>query len=60
MPGNFVALAPRHLVMPAGNPATRRLLEDAGCTVVEVDIREIQKSGGAMHCMTAFLRREPA
>jgi N-dimethylarginine dimethylaminohydrolase len=58
MPENIVALAPGHLVMPAGNPYTRRLLKDAGCTIVEIDLQEIQKSGGAMHCMTGFLKRD--
>jgi N-dimethylarginine dimethylaminohydrolase len=58
MPENIVALAPGHLIMPAGNPRTKRLLEDAGCTIVEIELREIQKSGGAMHCMTGFLKRD--
>jgi N-dimethylarginine dimethylaminohydrolase len=58
MPGNAVALAPGHLVMPAGNPRTKQLLEEAGCTITEIDICEIQKSGGAMHCMTGFLKRD--
>lgn len=58
MPENIVALAPGHLVMPAGNPCTKRLLEEASCTIIEVELREIQKSGGAMHCMTGFLKRD--
>lgn len=58
MPGNVVALGPGHVLMPAGNPHTRRLLEEAGCRVVEVDTSEINKSGGSIHCMTGFLRRE--
>jgi len=57
-PANGVALAPGHLVMPAGNPRTTRLLEDSGCTVDTVDVKEIQKSGGAIHCMTGFLKRD--
>jgi N-dimethylarginine dimethylaminohydrolase len=58
MPENIVALAPGHLVMPAGNPRTKSLLEEAGCTIVEVEMRELQKSGGAMHCLTGFLKRD--
>jgi len=58
MPGNIVALAPGKLLLPAGNPVTKGLLEDAGCEVIEVDVSEIIKSGGAIHCMTGFLRRE--
>jgi N-dimethylarginine dimethylaminohydrolase len=58
MPENVVALAPGHLVMPAGNPHTKKMLEDAGCTIVEIELRELQKSGGAMHCATGFLKRD--
>jgi len=58
MPGNAVALAPGHLVMPAGNPHAKQLLKETGCTITKVDIQEIQKSGGAMHCMTGFLKRD--
>jgi N-dimethylarginine dimethylaminohydrolase len=56
---NFVALAPGKVVMPAGNPRTRELLEGAGVTCIEVDLSEIIKGWGAVHCMTAFLRRDP-
>ncbi len=58
MPGNIVPLAPGHLLMPAGNPQTKALLEEAGCTIIEVELREIQKSGGSIHCMTGFLKRD--
>jgi N-dimethylarginine dimethylaminohydrolase len=58
MPENVVALAPGHLVMPAGNPYTKRMLEDAGCRIVEIELAELQKSGGAMHCATGFLKRD--
>jgi N-dimethylarginine dimethylaminohydrolase len=58
MPENVVALAPGHLVMPAGNPHTKRMLEDAGCKIVEIELKELQKSGGAMHCATGFLKRD--
>jgi len=58
MPENIVALAPGQLAMPAGNPRTKQLLKDAGCTILEIELREIQKSGGAMHCMTGFLKRD--
>lgn len=58
MPGNFVVVAPRQILMPAGNPRTRWLLEEAGCEVEEVDTGEINKSGGSIHCMTGFLKRE--
>ena len=56
---NFVALRPGKVVMPAGNPNTRALLEDVGVECVELDLSEILKGWGAVHCMTAFLRRDP-
>ncbi len=58
MAGNIVALAPGHLLLPAGNPRTKALLEKAGCTIIKVELREIQKSGGSIHCMTGFLKRD--
>lgn len=58
MAGNIVPLAPGHLLMPAGNPRTKALLVQAGCTIIEVELREIQKSGGSIHCMTGFLKRD--
>ena len=54
---NFVALAPRKILMASGNPRTRELLEEHGAQVLEVDIGEIQKGWGGLHCMTAFLKR---
>lgn len=56
---NFVVLEPGKIVMPAGNPLTKKLLVDAGVEVIEVDISEIRKGGGALHCITAFLKRDP-
>ncbi len=55
---NFVALEPGKIVMPAGNPHTRDSLEKAGVEVIEIDIDELQKGWGAIHCMTAFLKRD--
>jgi len=54
---NFVALKPGLVVQPAGNPRTRAILETAGIEVIPVDISEILKGAGAVHCMTAFLKR---
>jgi len=56
---NFVALEPGKVVMPAGNPLSRRVLEDGGIEVIEADISELMKGRGAIHCMTAFLKRDP-
>ncbi len=54
---NFVALKPGLVVQPAGNPRTRKVLEAAGIEVIPVDVTEILKGAGAVHCMTAFLKR---
>jgi N-dimethylarginine dimethylaminohydrolase len=54
---NFVALKPGLVVQPAGNPRTRAVLEAAGIEVIPLDIPEILKGAGAIHCMTAFLKR---
>jgi len=56
---NVVALAPGHIVMAAGNPNTRGFLEENGVRVEEVDVSEILKGWGSIHCMTAVLRRAP-
>lgn len=56
---NFVALEPGKVVMPSGNPETKALLENEGVHVIEVEMDEIVSGWGAIHCMTAFLRRDP-
>lgn len=55
---NLVALAPRRVLMPQGNPRTAELLVQHGAEVIEVDVSEIQKGWGSLHCMTAFLKRD--
>ena len=55
---NLVALEPGLVVMPAGNPETRQLLEKAGVTCLEVVISELMNGGGAIHCMTGVIRRD--
>lgn len=54
---NFVALEPGHIVMAEGSPRTRELLEKNGIKVQTVDISEIMKGKGALHCITAYLKR---
>lgn len=56
---NFVALEPGKVVAPAGNVEMKAKLEDAGVEVIEADVSELTKGWGALHCMTAFLKREP-
>jgi N-dimethylarginine dimethylaminohydrolase len=56
---NFVALAPGQIVMAAGFPHTKAFLENNGIQVTEVEISELRKGWGSLHCMTAVLKREP-
>ena len=55
---NVLALAPRKCLMVAGNPATRRRLELAGCEVIEYEGEEISRKGeGGPTCLTRPLIR---
>jgi N-dimethylarginine dimethylaminohydrolase len=56
---NFVALAPGEILMAAGFPETKKYLESQGIVVTEVEIAELRKGWGSLHCMTAILKREP-
>jgi N-dimethylarginine dimethylaminohydrolase len=56
---NLVALEPGKILMPAGSPNTKKMLEDEGIQVTEVHLEEIMKGWGAIHCMSVFLNREP-
>jgi N-dimethylarginine dimethylaminohydrolase len=58
MGANVLAIAPRRCVMLAGNPVTRRRLEQAGADVVEYQGTEISlKGGGGPTCLTRPLAR---
>jgi N-dimethylarginine dimethylaminohydrolase len=55
---NVLALAPREVLMVAGNPETRTRLEHVGVTVHEFSGREIcLKGGGGPTCLTRPLQR---
>ena len=56
---NMVPLAPGVVVMPAGNPVTRAALEGAGVTCLEVEVDELMKGAGSVHCMTGVVLRDP-
>jgi N-dimethylarginine dimethylaminohydrolase len=45
----------RNLLLPTGNPETRRLAEARGLTVHELPTREFQKSGGSIFCLKNML-----
>ncbi len=56
---NFVAISPGSVMMSSGFPETKKFLQDHDVEVNEVDISELRKAWGSLHCMTAVLKREP-
>jgi arginine deiminase len=56
---NFVTLAPRKILMPAGNPVTRSFYENVGITCYTVEVDELLKAAGGIGCLTGILQREP-
>jgi N-dimethylarginine dimethylaminohydrolase len=58
LPMNFVALAPGKILMPEGGERLRETYEKAGIETHTVEVRELIKAGGGLHCMTAFLKRD--
>ena len=55
---NFVTVAPRHILMPAGNPLTQEFYEFLGITCHTVEMDEIIKAAGAIGCLTGIVERE--
>jgi N-dimethylarginine dimethylaminohydrolase len=55
---NFVALEPGKVVAPAGADKTHAKMRDAGIEVITVGLDQIMNGWGAVHCMTAFLKRD--
>ncbi|MCR5715758.1 MAG: amidinotransferase [Lachnospiraceae bacterium] len=55
---NCLALSPGKVLFSAGGVRTRKNLEAAGVEVLPVDISEINKLGGGIHCSTLPLKRE--
>ncbi len=58
LPLNFVALAPGKILMPTGGDRLKARYHEAEIETIEVEVDELIKAGGGIHCMTAFLRRE--
>lgn len=58
MPMNFVAIEPGKILMPKGAERMRTIYEDAGVRCIEIEVGELIKAGGGIHCMTGFLRRD--
>jgi N-dimethylarginine dimethylaminohydrolase len=55
---NFVALDQGSILMAAGFPETKKFLENHKIQVITVEISELRKGWGSLHCMTAALRRD--
>jgi len=55
--GNILAVRPGVLVMPDGNPRTRRALEASGCEVHVYDASELSKGHGGPTCLTRPILR---
>lgn len=56
---NVLAVAPRVVVIPSGNPKTKDALKAAGCEVYEYPAEDItHKGGGGPTCLTRALERE--
>jgi len=55
---NLVTLRPYEVLMPAGCPRTRTLLESVGVTCLELDVSELIKAEGAIACSTGILWRQ--
>ncbi len=58
LPMNAVALAPGEILMPAGGERMRAAYEEAGVACHMVEVGELIKAGGGIHCMTGFLKRD--
>ncbi|MBU8906511.1 dimethylarginine dimethylaminohydrolase family protein [Desertibacillus haloalkaliphilus] len=56
---NVLPIAPGKVVCPASGVNTMRLLEQHGLEVIAVDVSEFEKAGGAIHCLTLPLMRDP-
>ncbi len=56
---NLVALKPGKVLMATGFPETRDFLLRRGIDTQEIDVSELRKGWGSLHCMTAILKRDP-
>jgi arginine deiminase len=45
--------------MPAGNPVTQALYQEAGISCHTVEVDELLKAAGGIGCLTGILEREP-
>ena len=55
---NVVTIGPKEIIMPAGNPFTKRHYEDNGLIVHETPTQEISMMAGSLACMTLPIKRD--
>ena len=55
---NFVTIAPRQVLMPAGNPVTESFYQKAGISCHSVQGDELIKAAGGVGCLTGILHRK--
>lgn len=55
---NHVTLAPRKILMPAGNPLSQAFYEELGVECLTVEVGELGKAAGSIGCLTGVLERE--
>lgn len=55
---NVLPLAPRKVIIPAGNPVTIKGLRKEGVDVIDIDLSEFCKAGGGPRCLTLELIRD--
>jgi len=55
---NFVTLAPRRILMPAGNPVSEAEYRSAGVECITVGVAELGKAAGSIGCMSGVVHRE--
>ncbi len=56
---NFMSLGRDRAIVPKSSHVLSQRLRAHGIEVAEVDMSEISKTGGGIHCMAQALRREP-
>jgi N-dimethylarginine dimethylaminohydrolase len=56
---NFMSLGRDRVILPKSSRVLSQRLRARGFEVAEVDMSEISKTGGGIHCMAQALRRDP-
>jgi N-dimethylarginine dimethylaminohydrolase len=55
---NCIAIAPGKIIFPASGVRTMDALERRGLQILPVDVSELNKMGGSIHCLTLPLHRK--